>query len=137
MKYVDRSPADVVDLAKLAEGGLYLPHNARRLPKIARIPYPDTVPKHYSVANEVATMALLSFSRLSTPKVSGRTTRRKPSISSWNSSKAPDLGEREIISDTRQLAQLESNLVSITFPAGGSLYHSQVLERVAGGRAFH
>lgn len=43
-----------------------------------------------------------------------------------------DLGEREIESVVRQLVQLEAKMMSISFPAGGSLYYAQDLERVAG-----
>jgi len=46
MKSVDRSPADIVDLAKLAEGGLYLPHHyARRLPNGSAFPVPGFGPQ--------------------------------------------------------------------------------------------
>jgi hypothetical protein len=43
-----------------------------------------------------------------------------------------DLGEREIISISQQLAKLESKMMSIAFPAGGSLYYTEDLENVAG-----
>ncbi|KAG6806353.1 hypothetical protein H0H92_011614, partial [Tricholoma furcatifolium] len=39
-----------------------------------------------------------------------------------------NLGEEEIISITRQLVQLESQLMSIPFPAGGNLYYTKDLE---------
>ena len=42
-----------------------------------------------------------------------------------------DLGEQEIISVLRQLTQLESEMMSISFPAGGSLYYAHDLEKVA------
>jgi len=109
---------------------------------VACIPYPVTVPKYYAIASEVATMALLRSSGLPIPKVYGY-------------SPAPDnaaeteyifmefvrgtklgglwLGEREIISVLHQLVQLESKMMSISFPAGGSLYYAQDLEKVAGG----
>ena len=37
----------------------------------------------------------------------------------------------DIISITRQLAELESKMMSIAFPAGGSLYFTKDLEEVA------
>ncbi|KZT05300.1 uncharacterized protein LAESUDRAFT_238538 [Laetiporus sulphureus 93-53] len=40
--------------------------------------------------------------------------------------------EGDIISISRQLAELESKMMSIAFPAGGSLYYIKDLEKVAG-----
>ncbi|KAJ7775916.1 protein kinase subdomain-containing protein PKL/CAK/Fmp29, partial [Mycena maculata] len=144
---VDRSPDDIVDLAKLAEGGFnrtFLITMRGGFQMVARIPYPATVPKYYAVASEVATMALLRSSGLPIPKVYGY------SPASDNAAETEyifmefvrgtklsdvwlDLGEPEIISVLRQLAQLESKMMSISFPAGGSLYYAQDLEKVAGG----
>ena len=41
------------------------------------------------------------------------------------------IGEREIISVMGQLTELESKMMSIAFPAGGSLYYTKDLENVA------
>jgi hypothetical protein len=42
-----------------------------------------------------------------------------------------DLDEEDIIiSITRQLAELESKMMSITFPAGGSLYYAKDMEKM-------
>jgi aminoglycoside phosphotransferase len=43
-----------------------------------------------------------------------------------------ELKEQDIVSVLRQLAQLESRMMSIPFPAGGSLYYTTDLEKVAG-----
>jgi serine/threonine protein kinase len=43
-----------------------------------------------------------------------------------------ELEEPDIVSVLRQLAQLESRMISIPFPAGGSLHHTNDLETVAG-----
>jgi hypothetical protein len=43
-----------------------------------------------------------------------------------------DLGEREIALILRELAQLESKMMSFVFPAGGSLYYARDLEKVTG-----
>ena len=110
---------------------------------VACIPYPVTVPKYYAIASEVATMALLRSSGLPIPKVYGYSPApdnaaeteyifmefvRGTKLSNiWL-----DLGEGEIISVLRQLAELESKMMSITFPAGGSLYYAKDLEKVAG-----
>ena len=42
-----------------------------------------------------------------------------------------ELGERDIISLLHQLMELESKIMSITFPAGRSLYCTEDLEMVA------
>jgi hypothetical protein len=43
-----------------------------------------------------------------------------------------ELEEPDIISILRQFTQLESHMMSIPFPAGGSLYYTKDLEKVAG-----
>ena len=111
---------------------------------VARIPYPSTAPKYHAVASEAATMALLRSSGLPIPKVYGYS----PTMDNvaetgyifmefvkgiklsdiWL-----DLGEQEIISVLRQLTQLESKIMSISFPVGGSLYYAHDLEKVDGG----
>lgn len=113
---------------------------------VARIPYPVTVPKFYAVASEVATMRFLRSSGLPVPEVYGY------SPSSDNAAKTEyifmefvrgtdlggvwmDLDDADIASVLRQLAQLESQIMSITFPAGGSLYYTDDLEKVAGRTA--
>ncbi|KIY45791.1 hypothetical protein FISHEDRAFT_66846 [Fistulina hepatica ATCC 64428] len=71
---VRRSPADVVNLSKLAEGGFnrtFLITLRDDFQMVARIPYPATVPKYYAVASEVATMEFLRSSGLPVPQVYG------------------------------------------------------------------
>ncbi|KAI0260799.1 kinase-like domain-containing protein [Gloeopeniophorella convolvens] len=146
---VGRSPADVVNLSKLAEGGFnrtFLITLCDDFQMVARIPYPATVPKYYAVASEVATMELLRSSGLPVPQVYGY------SPASDNAAKTEyifmefirgtklsdvwlELGESDIVSILRQLAQLESQMMSISFPAGGSLYYAHDLEKVAGRAA--
>lgn len=43
-----------------------------------------------------------------------------------------DLEEGDIISITRQLPEFEWKMMSVAFPAGGSLYYARDLEKVAG-----
>ena len=110
---------------------------------VARIPYPATIPKYFAVASEVATMALLRSSGLPIPEVYGY------SPVSDNVAKTEyifmefvegtslsdiwfGLGEEDIISVSSQLADFESKMMSIAFPAGGSLYYTKDLENVAG-----
>ena len=141
--------ADVVSLSKLAEGGFnrtFLITLRDDFQMVARIPYPATVPKYYAVASEVATMDFLRSSGLPVPQVYGY------SPVSDNAAKTEyifmefmrgtklsdvwlELGESDIVSLLRQLAQLESQMMSISFPAGGSLYYAHDLEKVAGKAA--
>ncbi|KAI0789921.1 kinase-like domain-containing protein [Abortiporus biennis] len=110
---------------------------------VARIPYPVMVPKFYAIASEVATMRFLRSSGLPVPEVYDY------SPSSDNAAKTEyifmefvkgikltdiwmDLGEKEIASVVHQLVQFESQMMSIPFPAGGSLYHPNDLEKVGG-----
>ncbi|KAH9942760.1 protein kinase subdomain-containing protein PKL CAK Fmp29 [Amylocystis lapponica] len=143
---VERSPGDIVDLKKLAEGGFnrtFLITMRDNFQMVARIPYPATIPKKLAVASEVATMALLRSSGLPIPEVYGYST------STDNTAETEyifmqfvqgtslsdiwfDLGERDPISMSRQITELESKMMSIAFPAGGSLYYSKDLEKVAG-----
>lgn len=144
---VDRNPDDIVDLKKLAEGGFnrtFLITMRGGFQMVARIPYPATIPKYFAVASEVATMALLRSSGLPIPEVYGYSPApdnvaeteyifmefvKGTSLSDiWF-----DLGEEDIISISRQLAELESKMMSVAFPAGGSLYYTRDLEKVAGG----
>ncbi|KAF8339360.1 hypothetical protein F5887DRAFT_889470, partial [Amanita rubescens] len=113
---------------KLAEGGFN-----RTFRTVARIPYSATVPKHFAVVSSVATMALLrsfglpipdAYIYLPAPNDAAGTEcismESVPGTDTWF-----DLGEREIISISRRLATLESKMMSIAFPAGGSLYYTE------------
>ena len=129
---------------KLAEGGFnrtFLITMRDGFQLVARIPYPVTVPKYFAVASEVATMDFLRHAGLPIPEVYGY------SPSPDNAAEAEyifmeyvqgpklsevwlDLEEPELISVLSQLVQLESKMMSIPFPAGGSLYYSKDLETV-------
>jgi aminoglycoside phosphotransferase (APT) family kinase protein len=131
---------------KLAEGGfnrtfLITMHGGFEM--VVRIPYPVTVLKFYAIASEVATMRLLRSAGLPVPEVYDY------SPSSDNAAKTEyifmefmrgtklsnvwlELEEPDIVSILRQLTQLESRMMSIPFPAGGSLYYTKDLEKVAG-----
>jgi hypothetical protein len=144
---VNRSIDDIVGLEKLAEGGFnrtFLITMRCGFRMVARIPYPATVPKYFAVASEVATMALLRSFGLPIPDVYGYSPAPNNAagteyifmefVQGTNLSDIWfDLGEREIISISRQLAELESKMMSIAFPAGGSLYYTEDLENAAGG----
>ncbi|KAI0044477.1 kinase-like protein [Auriscalpium vulgare] len=144
---VNQSLADVVSLSKLAEGGfnrtfLITLRDGQQI--VARIPYPMTVPKYYAVASEVATIEYLRSSGLPVPRIYGY------SPDSDNDARTayilmefvqgsllrdvwPALRHQEVISVVRQLTQLESQMMSLSFPAGGSLYFTEDLEKVAMG----
>ncbi|KAF9072369.1 protein kinase subdomain-containing protein PKL/CAK/Fmp29 [Rhodocollybia butyracea] len=103
---VNQSPANVVNVSKLAEGGFnrtLLITLRDGFKMVARIPYPVTAPKFYAVASEVATLDSCV------------------------------LCDQEVISVIRQLTQLESAMMSLSFPAGGSLYFTKDLEKTAKG----
>ena len=146
---VGRSSEDIESFVKLAEGGFnrtFLVTMQGGFKMVARIPYPVTVPKFYAVANEVATMRYLRSFGLPVPEVYGY------SPSSDNAAKTEyifmefvrgtvlsdvwlELEEADIASVLRQLTQLESQIMSIAFPAGGSLYYTDDLEKVARRKA--
>ena len=114
---------------------------------VVRIPYPATIPKYFAVASEVATMDLLRSFGLPMPKVyrylptpdnaAGTEYILLEFVQGTNLSYIRfDLEEEEIISISRQLAQFESKMMSITFPAGGSLYYTADLESAAGSASW-
>ncbi|KAG9019460.1 hypothetical protein FRB90_001934 [Tulasnella sp. 427] len=141
---VDRSPDEIVNFAKLAEGGFnrtFLITMRDGFQMVARIPYPATLPKYFAVASEVATMDFLRSSGLPIPKIYGYSPTPNNAAETEYilmdfvrgtklSEVWLDLGEREMISVLRQLAQFESKMMSLVFPAGGSLYYAQDLEKV-------
>ncbi len=143
---VGRSSQDIDTFVKLAEGGFnrtFLITMYGGFEMVARIPYSVTVPKFYAIASEVATMRFLRSSGLPIPEVYDH------SPSSDNAAKTEyifmefmrgtklsdvwlELEEPDIVSVLHQLVQLESRMMSIPFPAGGSLYYTNDLEKVAG-----
>ncbi|TBU29340.1 protein kinase subdomain-containing protein PKL/CAK/Fmp29 [Dichomitus squalens] len=143
---VDRSPDDIIDLTKLAEGGFnrtFLITMRDGFQMVARIPYPATVPKDLAVASEAATMALLRSSGLPVPEVYGYSPVPDNAAETeyifmefvkgttlsdvWF-----DLEEEEIVPVMRQVVEFESKMMSISFPAGGSLYYAHDLEKLVG-----
>lgn len=65
---------DVVSLSKLVEGGFnrtFLINLRDGQQLVARIPYPVTVPKYYTVASEVATIEYLHVSGLHVLEIYG------------------------------------------------------------------
>lgn len=136
----------IVDFRKLGEGGfnrIFLITLDTEFQLVARIPYPLLVSKAYAVASEVATMDFLRSRGLPIPEVYAY------SFTSNNEAeteyilmeyvKGTDLSqiwsglkEDEIISLMDQLAKVESIMMSIFFPAGGSIYYASDLKELSG-----
>ncbi|KAJ0416260.1 kinase-like protein [Aspergillus carlsbadensis] len=115
---VDRRLSGVASITKLVEGGF------NRVLQIAfedgyavlaKLPYKTTVPKRYAVASEAATLALLRAHGVPVPKVL---------TGQWFS-----MDTKTRVKLMRQIVDLESRLMSIHFPASGSLYHRHDLDK--------
>ncbi|KAI0327983.1 protein kinase subdomain-containing protein PKL/CAK/Fmp29 [Cubamyces sp. BRFM 1775] len=142
-----RTSQDVDTIVKLDEGGfnrIFLITMQDGFRMVARIPYPVMVPKFYAVASEVATMRFLRAKGLPVPEV-------------YDYSPTPDnaaeteyifmeyvagtkltdiwmeLEEAGIASIVRQMVELETQIMSIPFPAGGSLYYADDLQKAPRG----
>lgn len=111
---------------------------------VARTPYLITVPKLYAVASEVATLDFMRSSGVPVPKIYGYFPDSDNAAGteyifmqfvqgSKLSDVWPSLDEQEVISVVRQLTELESVMMSLSFPAGGSLYFIKDLEKVGTG----
>lgn len=143
---VGRKSQDIVKFMKLAEGGFnrtFLITMNCGFEMVARIPYPVTVPKFYAIASEVTTMRFLRSCGLPVPKVYDYSPSPENAAKTeyifmeyirglklsdvWLEPEEPD-----IVLVLRQLVQLESHMMSIPFPAGGSLYYVDDLEKVTG-----
>jgi len=137
---------EIVHFKKLGEGGLnrsFLITLDSGFQLVARIPYPIMIPKAYALASEVATMDLLRSRGLPIPEVYAY------SLTPENEARTEyvlmeyvddidlsqiwfDLKEGEIISLMDQIAKLESTMMSISFPAGGSIYYARDLKELSG-----
>ena len=137
---------DIVDFTKLAEGGfnrIFLITLRDGFKLVARIPYPILIPKAYTYASEVATMDFLRSKGLPiaeiyaysfTPENEART-----EYTLMEYIEGIDLGDvwfnlekDDIDSFMDQLAKLESIMMSISFPAGGSIYYARDLKQLSG-----
>ncbi|PYI30386.1 kinase-like protein [Aspergillus indologenus CBS 114.80] len=135
------SICDLQTFAKLSEGGFNRVFEATFSDGkcvLARLPYPSTVPKHYTVASEAATLDYLRLQGIRTPEVYG-----------WCSTAANPVGAEYIIMEKldgtplgdkwfsltpkeyhqvmKQIIEWETRLMSLQFPASGSLYYSKDL----------
>ncbi|KAL4889177.1 kinase-like domain-containing protein [Aspergillus ambiguus] len=135
------APSDVVTISKLSEGGfnrVFQIHFKDGQSVIARLPYPSTTPEHYTVASEVATLDYLRLHGIRTPKVYA-----------WCSTKANPVGSEYIIMEKlggitlgdvwysmtpkeqhdmmKKIVHWEAQLMSLKFPAYGSIYYREDL----------
>ncbi|KAJ5558044.1 hypothetical protein N7535_009534 [Penicillium sp. DV-2018c] len=136
-----RAISDIVDFSKLSEGGFNRVFQARFKDGqcvIARLPYPSTTPEHYAVASEVATLDYLRLHGLRTPKVYA-----------WCSTKSNPVRSEYIIMEKlggiplgdiwysmtpkeqhgmmKKIVHWEAELMSLSFPAYGSIYYCKDL----------
>lgn len=139
---VDRRVDSVVSITKLAEGGF------NRVLQItfddghailARLPYKTTVPKHYAVASEAATLALLRANGVPVPEVLAYSPHQTNAVGTeyllLEKLEGNPLSDQWFSMDTktrvkimRQIVDVERRFMSISFPASGSLYHRRDLD---------
>ena len=138
---------EIVDFRKLGEGGLnrifFTLRDGFKL--VAGIPYPIPIPKAYTYASEVATMDFFRSKGLPIADIYAY------SFTSENEAgteyilmeyiEGIDLGDvwfnlekDEIYSIMVQLAMFESIMMSISFPAGGSIYYARDLKQLSGSQ---
>ena len=126
---------------KLAEGGFNRVFELiiDGLQVIARLTYPSTYPKHFSVASEEATIDLVRSYGVPVPKVLDYSATSNNAVGAeyiiMEKANGRDLGEiwyelseKERIKVVVQVARLESVLFSIPLPGCGSVYYKRDLE---------
>lgn len=134
---VDRPAGSLASIEKLAEGGFNRVLQATfddGYAVIARLPYSTTVPKHYAVASEAATLDLLRSHGIPVPKVLAYSPDRTnpvgaeytllekiegtPLSNQWFS-----MDNKTRVKIMRQIIDAEKRFMSIKPPANGSLYY--------------
>lgn len=136
-----RASTDITTFFKLAEGGfnrIFQANFRDGKSVIARLPYPSTEPEHYAVASEAATLGYLRLHGFCTPEVYA-----------WCSTRENPVGAEYIIMEKldgtplgdiwysmtpkvqhkviRQIVEWETRLMSLNFPACGSIYYHKDL----------
>ncbi|KAH7346883.1 phosphotransferase enzyme family protein [Rhexocercosporidium sp. MPI-PUGE-AT-0058] len=137
---VNKDAAKVQSFRKLAEGGFNRAFELTidGLQVIARLPYPSTYPKHFSVASEVATMNLVRSYGVPVPKVLDYSDTSNNAVGAeymiMEKVHGRDLGdvwyelsEKERMKVVVQVARVEPVLFSIALPACGSVYYKRDL----------
>ncbi|KAG6829928.1 hypothetical protein H0H87_009786 [Tephrocybe sp. NHM501043] len=126
----------IVGFTKLGEGGfnrIFLITIDIGFQLVARIPYPILTPKAYALASEVATMDFLRSKGLPIPKVYAYSFMSdNEAMTEYSNGIWFDLKEDQIISFMDQLAKFESIMMSISFPAGGSICYAKDLKELSG-----
>ena len=138
---VHKDSTKVHNFAKLAEGGFNraFEMTVDGISVIARLLYPLTYPKQYTVASEVATINLVRSYGVPAPKILGYSTTSNNAVGSeyiiMEKANGRDLGdiwyelsEKERLKVLSQVGKLESVLFSISLPAYGSIYHKHDLD---------
>ncbi|KAJ4464581.1 kinase-like domain-containing protein, partial [Lentinula aciculospora] len=136
---------EIVGFRKLGEGGLnrtFLITLDTGFQLVARIPYPILIPNAYALASEVATMDFLRSKGLLIPNVYGYSLSENEANTEYILMEYVDgidlsqiwfdLRKDEVISLMDQLAKVESIMMSISFPAGGSIYYARDLKNLSG-----
>ncbi len=133
--------ANVVSITKLAEGGFNRILQATMTNDsiiLARLPYPNTVPKTYAVASEVATLDFLRLHDIPVPKVLGYAATADNPVGAeyilMEKMEGTPLGDvwfsmsnKERLSIMRQLIGLEKLFFDLQLPASGSIYYQEDL----------
>ncbi|KKK12847.1 hypothetical protein ARAM_006569 [Aspergillus rambellii] len=141
---VSRNAGDVASFSKIAEGGFNRILQATfkdGYAVIARIPYRITVPEHYAVASEAATLDLLHSNGIPVPKVLSYAPNRAnpvgteyilmeklegvPLSTQWFT-----MNNKARVKIMKQIVNLEKQFMSIHFPASGSLYYRKDLTQL-------
>lgn len=135
-KYVSK----VHSFSKLAEGGFNRAFEISidGLSVIARLPYPSTYPKHYTVASEITTINLVRSYGVPAPRILGYSATSNNEVGSeyllMETAVGRDLGdiwydisEKERLKVLSQVGKLEAKLFSIPLSAYGSIYHQSDL----------
>lgn len=140
-KSVGSTEADVVAIKKLAEGGFNRAFEITMrdgYQVLARLPYPATLPKRYTIANEVATMDFVRSHGLPVPKVFDYSTTTENPVGAeymiMEKVAGKQLGdvwyimsEEERLKMILQVVEMETKLFSIQLPASGSIYYKHDL----------
>jgi hypothetical protein len=132
-----------VSISKPAEGGFNRILQVRfkdNYVVIARLPYQSTVPKCRAVASEAATLGWLLSHDILVPKVLGYSHSRAnpvgteyllleklvgtPLSDQWFT-----MDNKTRVKVMRQIVDIETRLMSLSFPASGSLYYQKDLEK--------
>lgn len=137
----NRPLSELVDISKLSEGGYNRILEVRfgyGYTVLARLPYNNTVPKHYAVASEAATLDFLRSNGIAVPRVLGYSpVKMNPvgteyllmekldgiPLSSWWFT----MDTKTRVKVMRQIVDLEKQFLNISLPASGSLYYGRDL----------